>query len=252
MSDKMAQRSSKISDEVLAAAVAAANVTNMRQLLRALGLAAYGGNYEVMRGRLARQGLLDERFAPRPRQRWLDVSQEELARVAAHSISFAEMLDLLRVPWSPVAHRQLKVLVERFGTDTSHFLGQASNRGRKFPGRATPLEQVLVAGRLTATKNLKKRLLAAGLLDCACAMCGRDRWNDEPIPLELDHINGDRTDNRLENLRLLCPNCHAQTPTYRGRNIGRQPGMPLPAPVQTVDQAAAATARLRSLLPVAA
>jgi hypothetical protein len=50
--------------------------------------------------------------------------------------------------------------------------------------------------------------------------CRLEVWNDAPIPLELDHINGRRDDNRLTNLRLLCPNCHAQTPTYRGRNIG--------------------------------
>ncbi len=51
-------------------------------------------------------------------------------------------------------------------------------------------------------------------------MCRRERWNGRPIPLELDHVSGVRDDNRLNNLRLLCPNCHAQTPTYRGRNIG--------------------------------
>jgi 5-methylcytosine-specific restriction endonuclease McrA len=53
-------------------------------------------------------------------------------------------------------------------------------------------------------------------------MCDRERWNGLPIPLELDHVNGMRSDNRLSNLRILCPNCHAQTPNYRGRNIGKQ------------------------------
>ena len=50
--------------------------------------------------------------------------------------------------------------------------------------------------------------------------CHLASWNGRPIPLELDHVNGRRTDNRLDNLRILCPNCHAQTDTYRGRNIG--------------------------------
>ena len=52
-------------------------------------------------------------------------------------------------------------------------------------------------------------------------MCGITEWNGQPTPTELDHINGVRTDNRLENLRILCPNCHAQTKTYRGKNINK-------------------------------
>jgi 5-methylcytosine-specific restriction endonuclease McrA len=85
---------------------------------------------------------------------------------------------------------------------------------------ARSLEQVLTVGTPYSTSKLKRRLLVAGLKEAECEVCNRTTWNGEPIPLELDHINGQRSDNRIENLRILCPNCHAQTPTYRGRNIG--------------------------------
>lgn len=55
----------------------------------------------------------------------------------------------------------------------------------------------------------------------ASERCGISEWNGVPAPLQLDHVNGDRRDNRLENLRILCPNCHAQTDTWCGRNMGR-------------------------------
>jgi 5-methylcytosine-specific restriction endonuclease McrA len=79
---------------------------------------------------------------------------------------------------------------------------------------------VLVDGQLVSTAPLKARLIREGLKEHRCELCLREAWNGRPIPLELDHINGKRTDNRLANLRILCPNCHAQTDTYRGKNIG--------------------------------
>lgn len=82
-----------------------------------------------------------------------------------------------------------------------------------------PIEEVLIENSTYARQHLKRRLLKEGLLTDVCAECGlAEVWNGKPIVLHLDHINGTNNDNRLENLRLLCPNCHSQTKTYCGRN----------------------------------
>jgi hypothetical protein len=115
----------------------------------------------------------------------------------------------------------MKLLLERLGVDTSHFVGQGWRKGITSPVvAARPLEEVLVVGRRVQSNNLKERLIREGLKKRICELCERKDWNGRPIPLELDHVNGRRDDNRLENLRIVCPNCHAQTSTYRGRNIG--------------------------------
>jgi hypothetical protein len=116
---------------------------------------------------------------------------------------------------------RLKRRIQGLHIDSSHFLGQGWRLSdRRPPIPAAPLEEVLVRGRLTQTSDLRRRLVQEGLKEARCEVCGLDTWNGDPIPLELDHVNGVRDDNRLANLRLICPNCHAQTPTYRGRNIG--------------------------------
>lgn len=134
--------------------------------------------------------------------------------------AFSDVLRKLGLVPSGGNYAQLKKYVEEYGLDTSHLLGRRYNQGRKFTRRyKAPLEELLVEGTHLTTSSLRLRLIAAGLLTKHCYKCLLVEWNGLAIPLELEHINGVRTDNRLENLTLLCPNCHAQTDTYRGKNI---------------------------------
>lgn len=83
-----------------------------------------------------------------------------------------------------------------------------------------PLEELQLRG--VSRYNVKVRLLRAGLLKNECAVCGLIEWRGVPLSLHIDHVNGVKDDHRLENLRMLCPNCHSQTPTYGGKNAKRK------------------------------
>lgn len=116
-------------------------------------------------------------------------------------------------------------LIKELDIDISHMTGQGWNRGDKLglvEMNTIPLERILVKdSTYTHTARLKRRLIEAGLKEKVCEICGLKEWRGREVPLELNHMNGDRFDHRLENLQILCPNCHAQTPSYRGKNLGR-------------------------------
>jgi ribosomal protein S27AE len=113
----------------------------------------------------------------------------------------------------------LRRYVELWGISTEHF---DANVARRAHGRrrmaARPLDEVLVAGSTYSRGTLKRRLYSAGLKDRRCELCGQgEEWRGGVMSLILDHINGVPDDNRLENLRIVCPNCAATLKTHCGR-----------------------------------
>lgn len=104
--------------------------------------------------------------------------------------------------------------------DISHIpLGLGANKGRPVTFSKKPLGDILKEHSKINRYNIKSRLIREKVLENVCAICGlQELWNGKPIVLVLDHINGINDDYRLENLRLVCPNCNSQLPTFAGRN----------------------------------
>ncbi len=106
--------------------------------------------------------------------------------------------------------------IERLGLSTAHFLGQHWSRGTVGCHGGRPLSSLLVNnGPHINTHALKGRLIKAGLKERKCDKCGITEWMGSPTPIELHHVNERRRDNRIENLQILCPNCHAQIMVHR-------------------------------------
>ncbi len=144
------------------------------------------------------------------------LSSKEFVRLVNKSRSRRECFDLLGL--RPTG-RTLNIFYERVEqekVDINHF-GRRAKRYNKIP-----LDEILVEGFVYQSSDLRKRLIKEGILENQCSECGLlPEWNGKPLTMRLDHRNGQRNDNRIENLRLICPNCDSQSDTFGARNKTR-------------------------------
>lgn len=150
-------------------------------------------------------------------KKWND---EQLIDAVQNNLSIAAVIKSLGLVCAGGNYTTIHNRIEALGLDTSHFTGRGWNVGERFrpPKEATPIEEVLVENsRFVNSNHLRKRILQEGLKEARCEICGLSEWRGKPIRLEIHHINANHKDNRLENLMILCPNCHSLTDNYRGK-----------------------------------
>jgi len=140
---------------------------------------------------------------------------EDIKIAVKESISIAEVLKKLKLKAAGGNYLTFQNWVKKYNIDTSHFLGRGYLKNKTHKYKFRKLEDILVYGRCEPSNRLKKRLIQEGYKEFKCEKCFLSSWNDQDISLELHHKDGDRWNNQLSNLEILCPNCHAQTDNYR-------------------------------------
>lgn len=159
-------------------------------------------------------------------------TKELMEPIVQDSKSYYDVIRKLGLKITGSANSRIRVIVSTLGLDTSHFLGRGSNRGpdKKGGNQKLPWQSILVYDRLNGRKEqpsrLRRALIESGIEE-RCETCSLGpEWNGQPLVLQIDHKNGDSVDNRTGNPRFLCPNCHAQTPTFGSNNMTKTTGPP--------------------------
>lgn len=201
---------------------AASSSRTLSEALVRLGVDPRSSKRRYVHERMKKLGVDTSHFE-REGVRW---TREILQEAVSASTNMCEVLRHLGLEVVGGHHTHISRRIKVYGIDTSHF--QVPSRRGEVRHPRTPegllVEQTPAHARRIQSDRLKWAMTALGVPE-RCALCGAETvWRGRPLPLEVDHINGDWRDNRLENLRFLCPNCHSTTDSYRGRGKGRAQG----------------------------
>lgn len=150
-------------------------------------------------------------------------SDEMLASAVVQARNFTDLVKVLGAGRGGSSINYYKKRVRELGLDTSHFQPYGHSRGKKFPGKRRMASDIfgLKSDDAPRTRGemLRRALREVGVEE-KCDVCGLGpEWQGRPLVLQVDHVNGNSRDDRRENLRFLCPNCHTQTPTYGNRGV---------------------------------
>lgn len=204
---------------------AARGARTLSEALERLGVDPRSSTRDYIRARMKKLGVDTSHFE-REGAKW---TREILEPVVAASMSVSEVLRKLGLDSVGGHHTHIARRIKAHGIDTSHFTPVVRAERMRHNQRRRTAEEILsedtsAHAKRTPSSRLKRAMRELGAEE-RCALCGIEPvWLGEPLPLEVDHIDGNWRNNRFENLRLLCPNCHSTTDSYRGRGKGRVTG----------------------------
>ncbi|MFF5967328.1 HNH endonuclease signature motif containing protein [Streptomyces collinus] len=204
---------------------AARGARTLSEALLLLGVDPRSSTRDYIRERMKKLGVDTSHFE-REGSKW---TKKVLQAAVSASSSVNDVLRSLGLELVGGHHTHISRRIKAYGIDISHFVPSVRTEKMRHNQRRRTAEEILIEDtsmhpRRVPSARLRRAMRELGIEE-RCAMCGIGAaWLGEPMPLEVDHIDGDWRNNRVENVRFLCPNCHSTTDSYRGRGTGRARG----------------------------